>query len=129
MSAWMVSDAQISAVISTALKMNLISVKDIKRIGQNIVNANVKSLVTRYGKSEEQNKHKFGYIVTKQICKEQGYKYARCIAYQCCEYSTWKNSKAYMFIDSLCKAIEADLGKTYDQLADEWSEFNWSYKA
>ncbi len=35
MSAWMVSDAQISAVISTALKMNLISVKDIKRIGQN----------------------------------------------------------------------------------------------
>ena len=128
MSAWMVSDEQISAVISTALKINIISVKDIKRIGQNIVNANVKSLVARYGKREEQNKHKFGYIVPKEISKEQCYKYARCIAYQCCEYDTWKNSKAYIFIDSLCKAIEADLGKTYEQLADELSQLNWSYK-
>lgn len=128
MSAWMVCDTQISAVISTALKLNIITVKDIKQIGQNIVNANVKSLVARYGKNEEQNKHKFGYIVPKEMSLEQGYKYARCIAYQCCEYKTWKKSKAYMFIDTLCKYIETRLGKTYDQLADEWSDLNWSYK-
>ena len=126
MSAWMVSDIQISAVIATALKMNIILEEEINGVGQNIVNANVKSLVYRYGEEELLNKHKFVYTVSKDISKEQGYKYAKCIDYQCCEYPTWKNSKAYKFINQLCKSIESDLGKTYDQILKEWDNLNWS---
>ena len=123
----MVSDIQISAVIATALKMNIILEEEINRIGQNIVNANVKSLVDRYGKDELSNKHKFVYTVSKDISIEQCYKYAHCIEYQCCEYSTWKNSKAYKFLHSFCKAIESDLGKTYNQISKEWNHLYWSY--
>ena len=129
MSAYMVDDKQISAVLNTALKMNLIQIKDIKRIGQNIVNANVKSLVARYGKRDLSNKHKFRYFVTKRISKVQAHKYAHCIDYQCCEYKTWKKSKAYKFLNSLCKAIEDEFEMTYKQVSEElWEGLNWGYR-
>jgi hypothetical protein len=130
MSAYMVSDEQISAVLDTAIAMKLIAPRDFKRIGQNIVNANVKSLVARYGKRELSNKRKFGYIVTKDISKVQGHKYAHCIMYQCSEYNTWKKSKAYKFLMLLCAKIEATYGMTYKEVSTKlWEGLNWGYRA
>jgi len=127
MSAWMVCDKQISAVLHTAIEMGIIPQKDAKRIGQTIVNANVKSLFVRYG--DNSNKHRFCFKRVPKISKKQAHKYAHCIAYQCCEYNTWKKSKGNKFLMLLCAKIEENYGLTYKEVTEKlWEGLHWSYR-
>jgi len=128
MSAYMVSDKQISAVLHTAIEMGFLPKKDAKQIGQIIVDANVKSLVALYGDNSQQ--HKFCLRRVPKISKKQAHKYAHCIEYQCCEYNTWKKSKAYKFLMLLCAKIEENYGLTYNEVSTKlWEGLNWGYRA
>ena len=132
MSAWMVCDKQISVVINKAIELGIIEKKDAQRIGQTIVNNNVKSLVSRYGNRELNNKHKFQHhdIIDLSLSLVQAHKYARSINYQCCEYRTWKNSSSYKFLKTLSEVIESKFTMTCEELEDTitWSLANWRYK-
>ncbi len=139
MSAWMVCDKQISVVLTKAVGLGVLLPCEVQQMGQNIVNANCKSLEALYGANEEMiDKHKFvyykaglspdGYILYK-VSDFQAHKYAHCIDYQSCEYKTWKKSKSYKFIKTLCKTIEDKYGMTYKDISKKkWEGLNWSFR-
>lgn len=126
MSAWMVSDLQFSAVINKMVEFDIILEKDIVKIGQMLVDENIKSLVSRYGKGEQkENEHSYTHtnlIVT----DEQAFKFSHCIRYQSCEHDTWKTSNTCGFLITLEKVIEKKLNKTSKQLSESWDKLAWS---
>jgi len=130
MSAYMVSDLHISAVINKMVEMELINKSNINKVGQMIVDENINSLVARYGEAEKaENSHTFQFIENEetQVSDIQAHKLAHCIEYQSCEHDQWKDSKAFRTLDKLCKAIEKKTNRSYKTLRDkDWNGLLWS---
>jgi hypothetical protein len=73
----MVCDNQISVVLTKAVGLGILFPCEVQQMGQNIVNANCKSLEARYGAKEEMiNKHKFVYNPDISVVDFQAHKYA-----------------------------------------------------
>lgn len=130
MSAWMVCDNQISVVLTKAVGLGILLPCEVQQMGQNIVNANCKSLEARYGANEEMiNKHKFVYNPDISVVDFQAHKYAHCIMYQSNEYKSWRKSKSYKFLHKLCNAISDKYGMHDDYIAEKkWEGLNWSFR-
>lgn len=109
MSAYMVDDPQISAVLNKGVSLGVLHPNKVQRAGQTMVNNNNKSLEACYGDKagDLMYPHKYVHDSTVQVDDWQAHKYATCVAFQCSEYKTWKKSSSYRLLRAVQKAVEA----------------------
>jgi hypothetical protein len=95
MSAWMVSDNHINALINFELRSKFSSIRDPQAIGQLLVDQNVRSLVARYGKVDGQRAaHTFKFTDTPPLAPVIILKQCDCYDYQAGETKDYQRTKA-----------------------------------
>jgi hypothetical protein len=123
MSAYIVSRKTIDQLV-TALRTYAVSEEDTRMLGQDLWDENVVSVAHLY-KSDDLNDlpgvigedYRYSYCAPKRtLTALETYGLQRCYQYQSCEHPGWKTSEAYRLVKALEARLEAQLGKTYEQI-------------
>lgn len=110
MSAFVVSDRHIDALLYWVINtprydapqvldgMTVYDQPDL--VGQLLVDANERSVSTRY--DDEITSHEYKYRQFDRVLSPvEVIKACDCLAYQCCEFSDWKNTKAFRILNAI----------------------------
>jgi len=125
MSAFLVNNKHINAIVTYAVKSSIILDEEAQAVGEQLLRANLYSLKVRYDDKLKVSElgYKFVSVVVSDI---QVYKCIECLNYQSCEYKYWSRSTSYKLLESLKTSISAIYGDVnkhphYDNLSWELS--------
>jgi hypothetical protein len=126
MSAFLVSDEQVSIILNGASEIGLISDIMLPDFGQLLINENIESVLFRYkNEKREDYAHEYAHDYSLKADIEQVYKFAKCFDYQACEHDGYKDSCAKKIIDHLCAKIEKETPNFSKENA--MNKGSWSY--
>lgn len=141
MSAWMCSDAHISALLTFAIEHGAqypspdsgrpvtITAENATAIGQILVLENVRSLMARYG--DDSHMHDFAFQPFSHVLTPvEALKAVACLDYQSCEDAGWEASLARKILDGIDAAIlrmtnRASLQDMRKACDAEWQAAPW----
>ena len=123
MSAFLVNNTHINAIVTFAVKQNIIVKEEAQRVGEMLLRANIRSLKARYGDVIKLKELKYTYEHT-PTSDAQVLKCISCLDYQSCEYDAWHRSNARKFLKELSSTY------TLSNVSKDSTEYNkamWEY--
>ena len=128
MSAWLVSDAHINALVEGAIRLGVIESADAYKTGSMLRRANTKSIRARYGEwrcdaPETYYRPAYRYWTPRQPLSDVSLlKNVGCYDYQTCEYDAYERSAAWRFVKQMERVL-ALYGVTWE--SPGYSEAPW----
>lgn len=98
MSAWIVSQKHIRAIVTGAIRYDIIKADDAQRVGALLVAENRASVNSLYHESNAVLPYEHVRVPLDEIAL---LKQCACYVYQTCEHATWEQSEAYRVVEKL----------------------------
>lgn len=111
MSAWLLSDAHMNALVEGAIRLGVIAPEDAQKTGAMLRRANTKSIRARYGDSRWDTPETYGrpayrYRAPREPLSDVAlFKNVGCYDYQTCEYDGYEKSPAARFVRLMRNAL------------------------
>ena len=141
MSAFLCSDSHISAVADCIVRylpknqvLHYTSGEDGEMsvaVAKKLFDANIESLIARYGDEEEYKKCVFKYrVVERKFNTPQMINMVRCLNYQSCEVDDWVSTDTYKLFEDLKVNLRACATHLNDKQFENWckDEDLWELK-
>lgn len=113
MSAWLLPDAHMNALVDGAIRLGIIAPEDAQKTGAMLRRANTKSIRARYGYArydtpETYDRPAYRYRAPREPLSDVSlFKNVGCYDYQTCEYDSYEKSPAARFVRRMKAALEA----------------------